>query len=514
MKKIILLCCSLLLINSLIAQENRKENGVKVGPWSHKDSRGLVYAEGNYEEGIKTGAWRYYVSPVSRYTGVSDVSGNYDALGQKIGNWLFISMGTKIQIEAEFEANLMQGRCSYFNSEGDIMATGMMDAGIRHGQWVFYSSGEEMTRGYYKHGLKMGDWVYDYYPDNDLHVKGVLNFDNGARSGKLFYYKIDKHPKFGTNELLSGIGQYINGRKVGRWIEYNQGLKGELVEAGMYNNQGKRQGVWRTTLDRKNYQITFYENGIKQGVFKQYHDNGQLAYETTYQNDAPIGVFKRYYDNGRIEEEGTTVFIPNTGDLTKDTLYMNLSLPYEYHFQLVETPNFQDLKHNYVSWITAPNFSIEPAELDRRFRVYLDYGLEPQKRINRIIVDNKKAVCQGPYVAYFKNGKKKLEGNYYPSMTETYDPEKNVTIKDYARTGKWTQYDDNGYVMRTIFYEKGKFVRMLDDKGNEMDMGSSGSVSNSNSASNSASNSNTDDPLPEEAAPKEEKRKVEIIRNN
>lgn len=503
MKKIILLCWSLLLVGSLSAQENRQENGVKVGAWAHKDSRGLVYAKGTYQDGIKTGKWQYYVSPLSRYTQVPDVMGSYDALGQKTGSWLFISMQSRMQVEAEFVDNLMQGQCSYFNSEGEVLATGMMDAGIRHGQWIFYSQGEEMTRGYYKNGLKIGDWIYDYYPEEDLHVKGVLNFDNGAKSGKLFYYKVDRHPKFGTNELLSGIGQYINGKKVGRWIEYKQGLKGELVEAGLYNRQGKRQGVWRTTLDRKNYQIALYEDGVLQGAYKQFHDNGQLQYEAVYQNGAPIGTFTRYYDNGRKEEEGTTIFIPNSGNLKKDTLYMSLRLPYEYHFRLVEVPNFDRLNYGYVSWMTDPNFSIEPAELDRRFNLYLDYGLEPQRRINRIVIDDKKAVRKGPYKAYFKNGKVKLEGEYYPSVTEIYDPEQKMTIKDFARTGKWLQYDDNGYVMRTIFYDKGNLLRMLDDKGNEM---------------GTTPNASTDDPLPKEApkeeAPKEDSRRVEIIRNN
>lgn len=498
-------------MSGLTAQENLQENGVKTGAWAHKDTRGLVYAEGTYQDGIKTGTWRYFVSPLSRYTHVADVSGNYDGLGQKTGNWLFISMDSKIQVEAEFANNLLQGRCSYFNSEGAIMATGTMDAGIRHGQWVFYSQGEEMTRGYYKNGLKIGDWVYDYYPEEDLHVKGVLNFDNGAKSGKLFYYKIDRHPKFGTNELLSGTGQYINGKKIGRWIEYTQGLKGELVEAGMYNNQGKRQGVWRTTLDRKTYQIRLYETGVLQGAFKQYHDNGQLQYEAVYKNGAPIGAFTRYYDNGNVEEKGTTVFIPNAGNLKRDTTYMELKLPYEYHFQLVEVPNFHKLNNNYVNWMTSPNFSVEPAELDRRFRLYLDYGLEPQKRIKNIAVNDKREVRQGPYKAFFKNGKLKIEGDYYPSMTEIYDAERKATIKDFARTGKWVQYDDNGYIMRTILYDKGNLVRMLDDKGNEMGTGTG--VSTTTTAEG-------DDPLPvvaptEEAAPpKEEKRRVEIIRNN
>ena len=512
MKKIMLLCWSLLLVSGLTAQENRKENGLKVGAWAHKDGRGYVYAEGTYQEGTKTGPWRYYVSPVSRYTHVADVSGSYNAMGQKTGNWVFLSMKTKIQVEAEYVDNLMQGRCTWYNSEGDLLATGIMDAGIRHNQWIFYTNGETMTRGYYKNGLKMGDWVYDYYPEDDLHVKGVLNFDNGAKSGRLEFYKIDRHPKFGTNELLSGIGQYINGKKVGRWIEYKQGLKGELVEAGMYNRQGQRQGVWRTTLNRKNYQIALYEKGVLQGAFKQFHDNGQLQYDAVYQNGAPIGAFTRYYDNGNKEEQGTTIFIPNTGNLHRDTVYMELRLPYEYHFRLVEEPNFHQLNYNYVDWITNPNFSIEPAELDRRYKVYLDYGLEPQKRISRIVVDDQKEVRQGPYEAFFKNGKLKIKGNYYPSVSEIYDPEQKTTIKDFARTGEWLQYDDNGYVMRTIFYDKGNLIRMLDDKGNEMGTGATSDTETSTPPTPPVTTPTTPEKVT--TPPKDEKRRVEIIQNN
>jgi antitoxin component YwqK of YwqJK toxin-antitoxin module len=508
MKKLLIICWSLLFLSSLNAQENRQIDGLKVGPWAHKDDNGYVYAEGTYTDGTKTGLWRYYVSPVSRYTHVPDVSGNYNANGQKVGNWLFISTKTKVQVQAEFANNLMQGRCTWYNPEGALLATGQMDAGIRHGRWVFYSQGEEMTSGRYRNGLKMGDWVYDYYPEKDLHVKGVLNYDEGAKSGRLEFYKIDRHPKFGTNELLSGLGQYINGRKIGRWIEYEQGLKGELVSAGQYNRQGNRQGVWRTTLDRKNYQIALYENGVKQGAFKQYHDNGQLQYETTYQNGAPIGAFIRYYDNGNVEEKGTTIFIPNTGNLKRDTVYMELELPYEYHFRLVEERNFHLLSHNYVDWMSNPNYSVEPAELNRRYSIYLDYGLEPQRRISRLVVDDKREVRQGPYKAFFKNGKLKVEGDYYPTVTEIYDPERNATIKDFARTGKWLQYDDNGYVMRTIFYDKGNLVRMLDDKGNEM-----GTGIDTETAPNTEGTSIVTPPA-NAPAPEEEKRRVEIIRKN
>lgn len=484
---------------TIIAQDNRTENGMKIGKWVNKDAKDFVYSEGNYSDNFKIGKWKYYISPISRYTHVPDVEGSYDNLGKKTGTWVFISTQTKIRVEAEFVNDLMEGRCTYYAANGDIMAQGFMNAGIRHGKWAFYHKDHKITEGHYQNGIRIGDWVYDYYPEKDLHIKGKFNFDDRKKNGKLEYYRVDHHPKFGTEELLSGIGQYVNNNKVGRWIEYSQGIKGAFVETGNYNRAGKRHGYWKSTIDRKNYQAAMYNNGVLNGVFKQFHDNGKLKYQTNYEDGLPTGAFIRYYDNGNIEEKGTTVFSPNPSDVTRDTAYYFLDLPYEYHFQLVELPGFEKLDHHYVDWIEDPGYSIEPAELDRHFAIYKDYGLEPHKRVIDIRVTGRKAVRKGAYQSFFKNGKLKLEGQYYPQVKEIFDPETNTRVMDYARDGEWKQYDENGYIMRTITYDKGELIKMLDDKGNEMGVGA---------GSSSSDDASTEAPVEEET------RRVEIIRNN
>jgi antitoxin component YwqK of YwqJK toxin-antitoxin module len=468
-------------INQLVAQDNRKENGVKVGHWEHKDSRDKIYAEGNYNDGVKEGKWLYFVSSISRQTHVPDVKGEYNSAGQKTGTWTFISTGApsqnRIQIDANFSNGLMDGACTYYSSKGNILATGFMNTGIRHGQWVFFYDGKKMTDGFYQNGLKIGDWTYDYYPDPTMHIKGLLNFDDGNKNGKLEYYRVDHHPKFGTEELLSGIGTFSNGKKMGRWIEYSPDLvekrdkdapKGEKIETGNYNRNGKRQGYWKTTIDRKNYTAAIYDNGLLHGKFMQYHSNGKLKYETMYEKGITAGTFIRYYNNGNIEEEGTTTSSVTPSEGTKKTVYYTLELPCEYYFQLVELSNFHLMKHHYATWILNPNYSVEPAELDRRFEAYKDYALEPEKRIQPTNTREKKAVRTGEYKAYFRNQKLKLKGSYYPKMKEVFFPETRTYMIDYARDGEWKEYDDNGYNIKTIVYDKGTFIKMFDGKGNEM----------------------------------------------
>ncbi len=452
--------------NMLLAQENKTENGLKVGEWEEKDNRGYVTAKGTYQDDIRTGKWLFYISPVARYTNVPDVEGNYNESGMKTGKWTLTDSKTKMTIVSNFENNLLEGETRYYNEKGELLAKGLMNTGIRHGKWFFYKNNAKKTEGFYQDGVKIDTWVYDYYPEPETHVKGEFTYDNGVRNGRIEYYRVENHPIFGRDELLSGVGKYTNGRKTGRWIEYQQGLKGQLVQTGNYTRAGKKNGYWRTTLGRKNYEAATYKNGVLDGAYKQYHDNGKLQYETNFTDGLEIGEFIRYYANGSKEEQGAYEHSTTADDVTRDTTYFELALPLEYHFMLTDL-DFGNLQYHYITWLTNPEWSVVPAELDRRFNLYKDYGREPSRRYTNINAINKKLIRTGEYKSFHKNGSLKLTGKYYPKVTEVFNPETNTIIKDFARDGEWKQYDDNGYLMRTLYYDKGDLIRILDDKGLE-----------------------------------------------
>lgn len=42
------------------------------------------------------------------------------------------------------------------------------------------------------------------------------------------------------------------------------------------------------------------ENGLKQGLWRKIYPNGEIAYEVRFKDDNPIGVFKRFHENGNI----------------------------------------------------------------------------------------------------------------------------------------------------------------------------------------------------------------------
>ena len=43
--------------------------------------------------------------------------------------------------------------------------------------------------------------------------------------------------------------------------------------------------------------------GKKEGIYKSYHDNGQLWEEINYINGKMNGIYKSYYSNGELEFE-------------------------------------------------------------------------------------------------------------------------------------------------------------------------------------------------------------------
>ncbi len=465
--KLFLIVGLILFSIGVYAQENQEENGLKVGSWVHKDKRGLVFAKGTYRNNRRVGQWSFYVSALARFTQVPDVTGHYNSAGMKDEKWVFVDSKTKLKIIANFANNLMEGECRYYSPEGGLLARGLMNAGIRHGKWIFYYNNQKMTEGFYQNGIKINKWIYDYFPEKTLHVKGAYTYNNGVKSGRMEYYRVENHPIFGNEELLSGVGTYTNGRKTGRWIEFSLGLKGKLVQTGSYTRGGQRYGHWKTTLGGKNYELASYNNGKLEGVFKQYYNNGRIKYSTTYKDGLEVGKFTRYYSNGYKKEEGFFQLAANTDEAKRDTTYFILKLPLEYHFDLVEL-DFPNLEYHYISWIKEAGWSIHPVELDRRFELYKDYGKEPHRRYTSIAIGDKSGVLSGDYQSFHPNGKLKMIGKYYPIVTEVFDPETNTIIKDFARDGEWKKYDDNGYLMRTFYYKRGKLIKMLDDKGHVM----------------------------------------------
>lgn len=462
-----ILLLTFFITNTLWAQKYNKTDtdGNKTGFWEHKSATGKILAKGRYESGMRIGEWKFYLSPLGQYTQTPDIIGNYEN-GVKQGKWEYLDSRSKVLLKGEFSDDLMNGIWKYYDKSDNLLAKGFFENGVRHGKWILYRGAQKMAVGYYRDGEKIGTWVYDYYLKGNTHIIGEFGYEEGLRNGTLKFYKVEKHPKFETEEILVGTGDYRDGLKTGRWIEYRRGLRGEFIETGHYNGHGKREGLWKYTIDNEIHQEAAYNEGKLQGTFKLYYSDGTLKYETFYENGLEHGYFTRYYEDGTVKEKGA--YTTSEQEHIDDTIFHKIELPYEYSFLLIEQ-DYENLNYNAINWIDDLDYSVHKNKMDKAFTEFLDYGKRKKLRVERLVKSTKQVVRVGKYLLNHRNGKLHLEGKYYPAVSWTKDPNTNTEYKDFARDGEWKEYDDNGYLRKTYTYEKGKLITVLDSKGRTME---------------------------------------------
>lgn len=465
----------ILLIGLFLSLQHLQGQTPNDGYYQHKDPTGSIYAEGTYATGQRTGEWKFYLSPSSRTTQIPDVIGQYEA-GKKMGLWKYISPKTHHGIQANFVNDQMQGTCFYYDQTKHVLAQGLVQNGVRTGKWIFYDENNStgaylsnglklnhpMSEGKYEQGMRVGVWEYDYYMDKNTHVKGSLHFEGSQNSGRFDFYKVERHEKFGAEENLVGSGLYQDGKKIGRWIEFNHGTKGDFIETGDYDNQGHRDGIWKVRINHQTYLAGSYKNGVPHGVFRHYYANGQLKYESTYNNGLEEGVFRHYYDNGQLKEQGLHAIIGD--EPTIDTTFLEIKLPLEHHFKLVDLP-MEQFHYEYITWLDQAGYSIAPKELERRFQLFVAHGKSAQAPIASVQIKDKKTVRTGEYLAFYEDGGLKMRGQHSPNTAHRFDPLRRKMVYGFARDGEWKTYSKDKTLQHTYVYTKGKLEKMLDPNG-------------------------------------------------
>lgn len=93
-----------------------------------------------------------------------------------------------------------------------IVAEGIYYKGTKHGRWTEYDGNDILIskRKYYKGWQK--ESIVRYYDDKQTKLKEVVPILYGKRDG-MYYY-------FHENGLIAIRGEYKEGVKVGKWVEY------------------------------------------------------------------------------------------------------------------------------------------------------------------------------------------------------------------------------------------------------------------------------------------------------
>ena len=118
--------------------------------------------------------------------------------------------------------------------------------------------------------------------------KVSIQMDEIVKRDNTFYRKFSNIPFSGhiesyhPNGQLKIIGDLLNGKKVGNWIEYY--LSGIKKSEGQFAN-GKKDGPWvYYFLNAKIKEKQFFIDGNKDGLWEKFNVHGTVVQTESYQN--------------------------------------------------------------------------------------------------------------------------------------------------------------------------------------------------------------------------------------
>ena len=167
-------------------------------------------------------------------------------------------------------------------------------------------------------------------------------------------------------------------------------------------------------------------NGMKQGHWRKVYPNGNPAYEGYFYNNRPIGIFKRYHENGQLssilhcEKDRfkckAELFYADQKLASRGNYYEQKKDSIWNYFSeegvLLSTESFvKGIKHGkfityYPDGQTAEELNFTNGVKDGLWRRYYANGT--------IQLETKytKGILNGPFFTYYKSGRLKLKGNY------------------------------------------------------------------------------------------------------
>ncbi|CAD8190271.1 unnamed protein product [Paramecium pentaurelia] len=258
--------------------------GKKEGLW--KDlirnywSIAQVYEVGQYQMGLKQGNWKFI------YKDQEIGCGEYSKQGEKTGKWLELSDmfcdHSKVTQMGEYNQGKKVGRWDIlFNYQGNNSKIGggeydQAGQGLKIGQWIdisdgFFEDSQVTYNGQYKNGKKVGKWdiLFNWNGKNKI-GGGFYDLEGeGLKTGCW----VDIYDQYQQHRSITYIGEYKNGKKVGKWdIWYNYLGKNNNIGGGLYDEKGLelKIGQWLELSDGfcDYSQVTYqgqYENGQKVG---------------------------------------------------------------------------------------------------------------------------------------------------------------------------------------------------------------------------------------------------------
>lgn len=442
------------------------------GWWKSYDQNGILISEGNRKNFLLDSTWTFYNDKAQKQMII-----NYFQ-GQKEGKQ--IQYFPKEYTIQQWHLDTIIGNVNTYDSAGWLKSSVPYVEGKPHGMAkTFNQDGLVIMITQYYHGilsrterinrtdnfgLKQGNWKY-FWDNGNLKLEATyLNdkkhgfFKYYDENGNFLYVEKYDHDELvkdakETKQLDQRIAYYPNGKPsiiATYFKDKPEGLRREFDTAGHVTKGYVFQNGWLR------YEGITDLNGLRQGLWKEYYETGELRSQGKYKNSIPIGPWNFYFTDKTVEITGSynnkgekqnewIWFYPN-GDTMTVAHYEegDLEGPYAEYDEngkyLVKGSYEGGVEQG--GWYYRTNNVTEQGKYDGGLRIGLWETLyDTGKPAYEIHYDQ--GLRDGKYTAYWDNGNIKTTGKYIKGLQD----------------GSWTQYDEDGTLILTTIFKNGNEIK-------------------------------------------------------
>lgn len=286
---------------------------------------GEPYYVGEFEDGkpkANTDFVYYFAKPEGHVMTIHHITENSDIIeaANYYPNGVLMS-------EGKYNSKKKEGIWKFYSPEGILTeAVGYLEDELHGVSNIYDEKGKLVKMTNYTNGKKDGAWE-EYFEDRSIRAVGI--YKNGVLNGETIYYT-----SRGTYEIK---GTYANGQMHGNWNKYTNNGDIEITTKYEYGKKLKERRVNGTFKDYWNDEIPkaeyIYEDGKKNGPFKEWHEMGEWTKVQMDDVGSSQGYdYKLVITGDQIQREGDylddklegdVMYYDTNGRLTKTETYLD-----------------------------------------------------------------------------------------------------------------------------------------------------------------------------------------------
>jgi len=455
--------------NGQISSEGLLVNGLPDGYWKTYFENGVLKTEGNRKNFIIDSLWIFYNEEGFKVNEITFVEGKKEGIerefskegilekeftnvkGKKEGESLYFYATGEVSKRVFYENDKEENEGFEYEKDGRIITklrfkngfirsivkiNRLNSAGQKKGTWEeLYSNGKIKETGNWTKGKRNG--LFKFYKRNG-DLEKLVTYKNGEIiEDAAESIVLDIRKEFYNDGTIKIIGSYNDGEKQGTFREYDK--QGNIINGYIYKNnektgegivdkEGKRQGDWKLYYKTGELKAEGkYVDGKKEGKWKYYFQTGQKKQIGEYRKGQPHGYWKWYFANGTMQRE------ENYRKGKED----GMMIEYNEAGEEIYKGAYED-GYKIGPWFYHVNDykelgSYMDDEKDGKWEAFYEDGTK------YYVGEFSGGVALGKHVWYHPNGTKKLEGKYESG----------------EKHGEWKEADELGVITNVLIYEYG-----------------------------------------------------------